>query len=360
MSPPKTLRVVRNGWRGTHVPTRTWRRRLLAGLCAAVIGLLTTVGSGAAVNVGGASAGQRFLVVVAPRAHPGADQLAHPRVEVVSRDGRPLRLIAKPAATIGQAAFSPDRKTIAWQASSGIFVVPAKSSKPHLLVRGGMFGWSPVWSPDSSKLLFVPGDGGLATITVATGEQQQIVEAKPGRRYSPLGWSRNSILYLFGVRLVLAQSSGASPRTLYRPASAVHDIPAASLSPNGKWVAFTTDGWNRRDPRLAIINTATGKLTRVPHFDGYTAPPVWAPNSTRFAVGDSQGPVQIISTSGRLLSSISQTNLGPTAWTRSGLYLIPGGPPWPSQLFVTTNGERFAQVVFTLPNRQVLLSAQPF
>jgi hypothetical protein len=357
MSPPKTLRVV--GARSTLVLAKTRHSRLLAGLCVVASVLLAALASGAAADVGAPFVGQRFLVVVAPRAHPGADQLAHPRVEIVGRDGRLLRLIAKPASTIGQAAFSPDRKMVAWEASSGIFVVSAKGSKPRLLVPGGMFVWSPVWSPDSSKLLFAPTGGGLATVTVATGEQHQIVSTHV--TYSPLGWSRHSILYLASKRLWLAKPSGASPRPIYRPFSAVHDTPAPSLSPNGKWVALTTDGWDRRDPRLLIINTATGKRTRVRNFNGYTQSPVWAPNSTRFAVGDSQGPVQIISSSGRLLSSISQTGLAPTAWTRSGLYLIPGNePPWPTQLFVTPNGQRVANVVFTLPNRQVLLSAQPF
>jgi hypothetical protein len=318
----------------------------------------------------------RFLITV-EQGPPGA---VSPRPEIVGRDGHLIRLVAGQGSG---AALSPNRKEIAWDGKGGIRVEKVDGSDARLAVRFrclakaksgaklGICGGPFVWSPDSRKLLFAEANGGLAIVSLSTGAKREIVAPAAHVGYEPIAWSggANSILFAAsgGVegtssccsyKLVVARPSGTFQRTLYSAQDGVHDGPRAAWSPDGTRVAFTTDGRALGDPRCAFVEVATGRTTRVRKFNGYSAPPAWNPQSSRIAVGGYQQPVEIISSRGRKLGSIPQTSLYPTAWTRGGIYLMPGGDNRGSVL-VIPNGQHAARTVFTLPEGQVLLAVQP-
>jgi hypothetical protein len=233
---------------------------------------------------------------------------------------------------------------------------------------GGPFAWA----SDSRQLLVGESNGGLAAVSVATGASRQVVAPVEHVSYTPVGWSvgANAIAYSLDdaggpngsgccrLQLVLARPSGASRRVVYNAREPIHDGPAPSWSPNGRWLAFTTDGRDTRDPRLAIVDEATGRSRTVRGYGGYTAPPVWSPDSRRFAAGSFQGPIAIYSSAGSKLATLPPTRAVPLFWTSGDIYFMSGSDT-ASQLFEIPAGGSSAQTVFTLPAGEVLLSAEP-
>ena len=72
-------------------------------------------------------------------------------------------------------------------------------------------------------------------------------------------------------------------------------IGAASLSPDGRWIAYT-DGDYTTPSNLWLISTEGGDpipLTKGPYIDGG---PIWFPSSDRIAFGSTRAPIYAIMT----------------------------------------------------------------
>jgi WD40-like Beta Propeller Repeat len=339
---------------------------------------LVACGAGSAAPRADASRlASRFLVVASQQA-----TLATPQLEIVGTDGHLHRLLGL---DVGSVALSPNGRWIAWAGPGGIHVERRGGSHRRLLVFAHCpaayktcVGAPFVWSPDSQKLLFTkvspkPGTAGLAMVSLASGAIRQIVAPRKHVTYTPLGWSRRANEILFtannsgganGIgccseKLIIASPSGAHQRTLYNAADPIHDSPAVSWSPNGKWISFTTDGRDTRDPRLAIITAATGVMKRVGSFDGFTEPPVWSPDSHRFTIGGYQTALQTYSPTGKTLGSLPPTSADVRAWTSGGIYYVRAAPALPRRLFVIPNAQRSGRPLFTLPGHQVFVTVKP-
>jgi Tol biopolymer transport system component len=61
----------------------------------------------------------------------------------------------------------------------------------------------------------------------------------------------------------LVRPDGSRRHRVYDVADGLKDGPAVSWSPNGRYLAFTTDHFAAADPRLGVIDTRTGKLRRI-------------------------------------------------------------------------------------------------
>jgi WD40-like Beta Propeller Repeat len=312
-----------------------------------------------ASRVSGARLATRFLIVRAPK-----DDFSNARLEIVGRSGRLVRLVASGPADPG-ASLSPDRALVAWHgADGGIQVENVDGSNSRLLVprKPGPWGMPFVWSPDSQKLLIRDANRGLSIVSVATGTVHEIIPPQAHVVYLPIAWSRpvHAILFLqFGApgapvrgkELVVASPSGASQRTILH----LFHEPYPSWSPNGKWVAFTSDG----PIRLGITNAATGTMKRVNNFYAYTGgPPVWAPNSSRFAApGYHPKSIGLFSPAGKRVGSLKPTSGGVWAWTGGGIYLSTDPE---RRLLVIPHGQQKPRTLFTLPKGQALFMVQPF
>jgi hypothetical protein len=357
--------------------SRLGRLSWLTLMTAAALALVACGAGAAARRADGSRLAGRFLVVASQQATP-----ATPQLEIVGTDGHLHRLLGL---DVGAAALSPNGRWIAWAGPGGIHVERRGGFHRRLLVLahcpttyktcvGGPF----VWSPNSRKLLFAqvspePGRASLAIVSLASGAIHRIVAAPKHVTYDPVDWSGRAHEILFtaanagranGIgccskKLIIASPAGTRQRTLYKAADPIHDSPRASWSPNGKWITFATDGRDTRDPRLAIITAATGATKRIGGFDGYTEPPVWSPTSIRFAIGGYHTPIETYSPAGKRLGPLSPISADVRAWTRDGIYYLPGAPTLPQQLFLIPSGQRTGRSVFTLPARQVFVTVQP-
>lgn len=268
-----------------------------------------------------------------------------PKPEIVDARGRVQRVID--AASYSQslkALLSPDGSMIAWADGAGVEVEHLDGGGRRLLIptQAGCtvvcVGPTFAWSSDGTSLLV--GRGGnesteLFRVNVATGKASRIAPVRRFTEYSVIGWSpaTDAIAYVRSsgdagtasccqLLLVVAKPDGSHPRVLYRAADAIHDGPAASWSPDGHSIAFTTDGMDLRDPRFAVVDVATGRMHTIGTVSPYTAAPVWSPDSKRLAVGTPGGDVVTLSPDGKNVRDL-RTQGVPYSWTRTtGLTIV--------------------------------------
>jgi hypothetical protein len=318
-----------------------------------VLGLCSACASPAS-RPAAARPARRFVVAVQPR--PSAD---FSEVEYVDARGRVVRTLAR---KVWNASLSPNGRLVALEERSGIYVERINGSWSRPLVRWNRFAWdgcsgcgSPFsWSPDSKQLLVAVSNSlALAVFTVATGAERMlpVLPGKPG--VAPMGWSGPAHEILFGTqsgeygyteRLFLAPPTGASPRRVYFADDSDEGAPYASLSPDGKWIAYTAEGFHS-DPYFpfGVIDVASGKTTLIDNIHDFVQTPVWAPDSSRFAVG-----LSVFSNRGVRLYSTGMPSATPVAWTRAGLYLTEKSKGSTKLIFVPT-GQNSAETLFSLP-----------
>jgi hypothetical protein len=316
-------------------------------LSVAVLGFCVACGSSAAPARSQAGRPAFLLVLVQS---PWATQ-----VESVDAQGRVGRIIVP---KVRSASVSPDGKLVALGEAGGLYVERTTGSRRRLLLRWSSVAlWKNVpfflWSPDSKQLLVsVSNFSRLAVVSVATGAERMF----PVPAFEPLGWSGPAHEILleatsgnYAERLLVAPPTGTSPRTVYSQDDSDLGSPSASLSPDGKWVAFTVEGLNASPYYpFGVVNVASGKTTPIDSVHDLVATPLWAPDSRRFVVGGP--PTSLFSNRGVPLGLTDTPRAAPVAWTHAGLYLRapPSAGSTPSLVLIPT-GQKAAKTIFSLP-----------
>ena len=168
-----------------------------------------------------------------------------------------------------------------------------------------------------------------------------------------IGYVRNSVDRTTTsptCELMVARDDGSHARRLFMAADSIHDCPQASLSPDGGSIAFTTEARDGSDPALSVINIATSGLRRlrVTTF----SPPVWSPDSKRFAVGSRA--VLIVAAGGGHVRKLGVAGQ-PVAWSRNGDLFIASGPSEGAVLW-SSGGRRPARLLFRMPKNQSIVA----
>jgi Tol biopolymer transport system component len=175
------------------------------------------------------------------------------RIAVVDVETCTVRTLAEGALP----AWSPDGRLIAFLRGPRLAVVAADGGDVREVAPGmvvsGVAAFSPVWSPDSARLVFAGGradDNGFARssqiqlVRVADGAVTSLTSG--GRAKSSPHWSPDgrTIVYSENARsepkneLVVVGADGGGRRLLTRGRRFTYDLNPA-WSPDGAWVAFT-------------------------------------------------------------------------------------------------------------------------
>jgi Tol biopolymer transport system component len=357
-----------------HLKTRGARPSLARGLIA--VSLLLIAAS--FIRGGDASpatqTSSEYLVVAA---------LARPYVQmpvIMSSTGRVERVVARARSLQSwQARWSPDRTMLAWVGSSGLMVERAGGGAKRTLLATNAgctricVPMSFAWSPDGRRIL-VGGAGTqtarLLVVSVKTGHAVDLVPARAWTEYVVFGWSPNgrSIAYSRAsgkwatakcckLDLVVAKSNGGNPRTLFRFREVVHDSPVAAWSPDGRSIAFVSEGREPHDPAFAVVDVAAGKLHRITKVSPVPGEaPAWSPDSDRLAVGlgtrvvtlsRAGGDVRSLGTDGRIVF-----------WSRNGQVTIVRDSR-PGQVWASDDGIHRARLLFRMPPRQAIFAIDP-
>lgn len=295
-------------------------------------------------------------------------------LEVLDATGRVERVLARDGESSrfqGQ-RWSPDGSMIGWIGADGLTVERADApSQPRVLVRPAAHcsiicgPLSFVWSPDGRELL-VGGagyPGGLVSVSVEGGRARSLAPVHAGNYYTAIGWAQGEIVYTRDsevaepcctpqLELVVARPDGTKRRTLFSFADGgVHDFPAAALSPDGRYLAFTSDGRSPPDPHLGVIDVGRGTMLAIHGVNPMVVPPVWSPDSSRLAFTGYQ--VVTLAVDGSRRRAVASMGY-PLAWDRTGLTIVRYGNG--STLVSRSDGRHAARLLFRMPKNQAIVS----
>jgi hypothetical protein len=182
-----------------------------------------------------------------------------PPLIVVDRAGRPLREI--PGQRPWTPRFSPDGHRVAYGAfgpgreTSDLWVTDVDAGTTRRLTDDGGDANDPQWSSDGATVAYsVSAQGGKdVAIQSLAGGMARVLAARDGTQF-PSDWSRDGSTLLVTEEAgadkhdVLVQPADGSPARPYAATAA--DETAARFSPDGHWVAYTSDESGRAEVYL--------------------------------------------------------------------------------------------------------------
>jgi hypothetical protein len=211
--------------------------------------------------------------VPAPVVHEGA-------LTVVDREGRVLRTI--PASRPWTPRFAPDGRRVAYGAfaagrhSSDLWVTDVDAGTTRRLTEDEGDANDPQWSPDGETVAFsANAPGGKDVVTRRLGGGRPQVVASRDRTQFPSDWSRDGSALLVAEQTddqhdILVQPVDGSPAVPYAATSA--DETTARISPDGRWVAYTS---NASGSAEVYLDSYPQPRRRVKLSSGGGIHPVW-------------------------------------------------------------------------------------
>jgi serine/threonine-protein kinase len=164
----------------------------------------------------------------------------------IGRDGRTLDRIGVPEKQLG-VELSPDRRQLATVRANEVWTMELARPVP---VRSSPFQHRhPVWSPDGRQLLLMNQGRGtgafdLVAVTPVAGGSTTIQQAS--NVIKPVAWQADGRVAWIGAgpigrseATIWTQSAGGKPERVVHDADSF--IFEARVSPNGQWVAYSTN-----------------------------------------------------------------------------------------------------------------------
>ena len=173
--------------------------------------------------------------------------------------------------------LSPDGNRLALVVAGDLWVFDLDDDRPPIRLTfdesSDAIG-SPLWTPDGAGIVY-EGDGSLYRVSADGGSPPAPIG--PAGHFHAHAWSPDGDLIAVAISgesgdlVELSPASGADPQALVQtPAS---EGAAAALSPDGRWLAYTSDATGRREIWVRGY-PGPGAPVRVSHDGG--AEPVWA------------------------------------------------------------------------------------
>jgi len=219
----------------------------------------------------------------------------------MDRSGKQLGTVGEPGDYFN-IALSPDEKQVAATLLTGtpenrdVWLIDLARSVSSRLTSDPANDVLPTWAPDGSKILFGSTRqpiGIYARNASGSGADQLVLKGEEGT--NPLDWSRDGRFILYFVQVpgsgfalgVLPTSGDKKPYPLFQTA---FNSDHGAFSPNGRWVAYTSNESGREDVYVQAF-PPTGDKHRISRNGG--TQPMWredgrelfflAPDSTMMA-----------------------------------------------------------------------------
>ena len=211
-------------------------------------------------------------------------------VDTIEPDGTGLRRISPPGVAARYPKFSPDGRWIAFarvDASPALMLYDRRSGETQVVRLPANFDSAPVWSSDSSRLLLTPGADFV------------VYDLKTGKLSAPIRWDD------------------------------IQAVDSASLSPNGKQIAFTgsttprsTNSWGTWE--IYTVQTNGAGRHQLTHSGGQVFIGAWSPVSDMLAYVEAKD-IKVIwpDTPSRPAKVLGRADIGADhiMWSRNGQFI---------------------------------------
>ena len=229
------------------------------------------------------------------------------------RQGKPGGTVGEPGA-IWEARISPDGTRVAYRkdsfnlARSDLWLLDLSRNTSSRFTFGPRNAAFPVWSPDSSELVFSSDQEGVFNLyrKPANGAREAEVLLKSNLNKRAMSWSRDGkfLLYSTSPQPDFGQESSlwALPmqgdRTPYPFLQTSFDERSARFSPDGRWVAYHSNETGRYEVYVREFVTSkdsagTGGKWLVSKDGGATA--AWREDGKELDYGDLHGKIMSVS-----------------------------------------------------------------
>ncbi|WP_305073000.1 LpqB family beta-propeller domain-containing protein [Micromonospora okii] len=294
------------------------------------------------------------IALTTTRFAPAADPTFR-TVGTVAPGGGPVTRAVPGPRNAAEPAWSPDGARIAFTSTrddpaGDVYVARAGRVTP--VAAGPLPEHEPAWRGGDLVWTATEHDGTSDVWTAdATGGDRRDHTARPGLDETDPAFSPDGTRLAYsagrpggGARIVVADSSGADPRTLAPPGTVEGDLDTdPSWSPTGEAIAFTRRSADGRTSRVLLVAVADGRLLAEvptpPHLDARDAEPSWSPDGTRLALSRSATPRD---------SDLEVPRTDRPAWPGTSFEVrqslpTPAIPPRPDVVFLVDNTASMAQ-----------------
>ncbi|HSO24763.1 MAG TPA: hypothetical protein VLT81_17800, partial [Chondromyces sp.] len=202
-----------------------------------------------------------------------ATETAEPvEVHVVTDRATLLPRVAKVGSNVVGGTISPSGKRALLEARGEIFSLPAEHGVVRNLTRtSGSAERHPSWSPDGRLIAYFSDRSGEYELTVrpadGSGQEETLTGMGPGFRYTPM-WSPDSSKIVFIDNLKVLHLFDVASRTLTRidqglwmthPGLQAFTV---SWSADSRWIAYSR-GLDNRQSAIFLFDTASGERHQV-------------------------------------------------------------------------------------------------
>ena len=219
------------------------------------------VASGLASKLGAVSASNDGTLVY------GGAGIRHFQLAWFDREGKQVGEVGQPEEYTGGLRISPDGKRVAATRSGDVWQMEFARGIPTRVTFGG--GVDPVWRPDSQRIAYWKGapNNLFSRSTNGTGDEERLTESHDSLRTQD--WSPDGRFLLFLVNTndlslktqidlwVLPMTGNSKPTPFL---STPFQEGRGQFSPDGKWVAYTSDESGRNDVYVERFPASGDKL----------------------------------------------------------------------------------------------------
>jgi WD40 repeat protein len=227
----------------------------------------------------------------------GSTDSAKSRLVLFDRPGKALADYDPQEATITDARallgvrdvrLSPDNKRVAFASGTGIWTLDLERKTKTRITFDQQVVQEPAWSPDGKTLVFstlVASGGGNVEIRskAADGSGSEKTLLAEVNNYHYPGWSPDGkyLTYLWGdgekmVSLWIVPVTGDAKRVaIVQPPSPRSNIYSYRISPDGHWVAYSSDESGQEEVYITSFPEGKGKWRVSANGAGY---PAWSGN----------------------------------------------------------------------------------
>jgi WD40 repeat protein len=202
----------------------------------------------------------------------GSAESAKSHMAWIDRSGKTLADFDPAENTIVDVRLSPDNKRVAFACASGIWTMDLERKIKTRITFDQLVVQQPTWSSDGKTLMFtapVTTGGGNVEIRskAADGSGSEKLLIPEQNNYRTPAWSPDGkyLTYLWGdgeklVSLWILPTAGdAKPVAIVRPPSAQSNLFSYRVSPDSRWVAYSSDESGQTEVYITSFPEGRGK-----------------------------------------------------------------------------------------------------